>query len=186
MRGARWAGKAEQDPHPGEEWMSAGNHGPLRVPGGGTPALGPRLSVGLGGERLEPGQTAGVSEGWQRGEPGAGPPLGSVSAPSAWWPGAQGDRVLQDRVPGCLSGVGGGGEGPMGFRAETAFAGGHRCVCALHSFEGMPPSSPLSPGGACLSAVRRSLSRSLVLDPGPPPARSPSSPPSRPPAPMPG
>lgn len=98
-----------------------------------------------------------------------------------------GRRVLEDRMPGCLSGGGGGGEGPMGFGAETAFAEGHRCVCALHHFEGMPPSSPLFPGGARPSApVRHSLSPSLVLGPGPPPARSPPSPPSRPPAPTPG
>lgn len=188
MRGARWAGKAEQDPHPGGERTSAGICGPLCVPGGGAPALGPRLSVGLGGERLEPGQTSGISEGWRCGEPGAGPPTRFGLCPLHLVAGAQGDRVLEDRMPGCLSGGGGGGgEGPIGFGAETAFTEGHRCVCALHHFEGMPPSSPLFPGGARPSApVRHSLSPSLVLGPGPPPARSPPSPPSRPPAPTPG
>ena len=69
-------GRRSRTPHPGEKWTSAGSRGPLHVPGGGTPHLpfGPRFQGGARWGAPEPGQAAGVSKRWWRGEPGAGPP----------------------------------------------------------------------------------------------------------------
>lgn len=73
-------GRRSRTPHPGEERTSAGSCG---CPWRRDPSLAPRarLSMGLGGERPEPGQAAGVSERWRCGEAGAGCPARSRLCP---------------------------------------------------------------------------------------------------------
>lgn len=90
-------GRRSRTPHPGAEWTSAGSRGPPHVPGGGTPhlPLGPRLRVGLGGEHQSQGRQLASPKGGGVGSLAQGPLLSSGSGPCTWWPGAQGNRVLQ-------------------------------------------------------------------------------------------
>lgn len=132
MRGARWTGKAEQDPPPGRKvdvcrqpWATScpwRRDFPLalwaRFQGGarwGAPA-------GPGAEQLASPKGGGV------GSLARGPLLSSGSGPCTWWPGAQGNRVLQgleclgvcEAVAVALR--------VRGLRAETTLAGDRKCV----------------------------------------------------------
>lgn len=98
MRGARWTGEGGAGPPTREKsgrLQAAVGHfmsleeGPLTCP------LGPGFRVGLGGEHRSRGRQLASPKGGGVGSLAQGPLLSSGSGPCTWWPGAQGNRVLQ-------------------------------------------------------------------------------------------